>query len=75
MPPAKHCKQVSGAGGENWAEMGNGEDWLFRPILRGLCDYNALNSLTIYDFAIMNQALDVLDANEKKAQSLANKRV
>ena len=47
--------------------MGNGEDWLFRPILRGLCDYNALNSLTIYDFAIMNQALDVLDANEKKA--------
>lgn len=48
--------------------MANGEDWLLRPILRGLCKYESLTdgTLTMADFAIMNQALDVQDENERR---------
>lgn len=51
-----------------WAHMGNGEDWLMQPILRGLCRYESLKdgSLDLADFAIMNQALDVQAENERR---------
>lgn len=49
--------------------MANGEDWLMRPILKGLCKYESLvdGSLSITDFAIMNHALDVVAENEQRA--------
>ncbi len=39
-----------------------------RPILRGLCKYESLKdgTLTLGDFVIMNQALDVQDENERR---------
>lgn len=45
--------------------MHNGEDWLMRPVLRGLCRYESLlnGALNIVDIAKMNEALDVLDHN------------
>ena len=51
-----------------WVRMGNGEDWLMRPILRGLCKYESLKdgTLTLGDFVIMNQALDVQEENERR---------
>lgn len=41
--------------------MGEDEDWLFRPVLRGLCPYTALvdGTLGLDDIALMNEALDV----------------
>lgn len=47
-------------------EMSNGEDWLLRPVLEGLVSYTALESteLTLLDFAIMNEALDVRSENQ-----------
>lgn len=57
-----------------WVSMANGEDWLLRPILRGLCKYESLTdgTLTMADFAIMNQALDVQDENERRYHEAQN---
>lgn len=40
--------------------MPDGEDWLYRPILEGLCKYESLKdgSIDLEDIAIMNDALD-----------------
>lgn len=48
--------------------MASGEDWLLRPVLRGLCKYESLLSgeLTLFDFAKMNEALDVENENERR---------
>lgn len=37
------------------------EDWLLRPVLRGLCKYESLvdGTLTLVDVALLNEALDV----------------
>lgn len=45
--------------------MASGEDWLFRPILRGLCRYESLadGTLTLCDIADLNEAIDVQDEN------------
>lgn len=45
--------------------MGDGSDWLMRPVLAGLCRYESLKdgSLDLVDFARMNDALDVQAAN------------
>lgn len=50
-----------------WATMANGEDWLLRPVLKGMCRYESIvdGSLSITDFAIMNHALDVMEENER----------
>lgn len=52
--------------------MAGGEDWLMRPILRGLCDYSELNhtNLDLCDFAMMNDALDVEAENKLKSMEL-----
>jgi hypothetical protein len=48
--------------------MTNGEDWLMRPVLRGLCRYESLidGTLGLIDIACMNDALNVLDENERR---------
>lgn len=51
--------------------MSNGEDWLMRPVLAGLCRYEALHDtrLTLEDFADMNEALDVQAENTRRSRS------
>lgn len=41
--------------------MNDKEDWLLRPVLRGLCKYESLlnGAINIVDIAKMNEALDV----------------
>jgi len=48
--------------------MSGGEDWLFRPVLRGLCKYESLvdGTLGIYDVARLNEALDVEMENQRR---------
>lgn len=48
--------------------MANGEDWLMRPVLEGMCLYESLidGRLDLLDFAIMNEALDVRAENERR---------
>ena len=45
-----------------------------RPVLRGLCKYESLidGTLSLADVALMNDALDVQDENERRYQE-ANK--
>lgn len=42
-----------------------------RPVVRGLCKMEALKdgSLDLCDVALMNEALDVEDENERRAHS------
>ena len=54
-------------------QMNGGEDWLWRPVLRGLCKAESLYDgvLRIEIVAKMNDALDVLDENEARARKAA----
>lgn len=49
-----------------WRSLPDGEDWLLRPVLAGMCRYESLLSgaLSICDIALMNDALDVRADNE-----------
>jgi flagellar biosynthesis/type III secretory pathway chaperone len=51
--------------------MANGEDWLLRPVLNGLCRYESLKNgeLDLGDIARMNDALNV--SNENQARMVA----
>jgi hypothetical protein len=55
--------------------MEDGEDWLYRPMLAGLCDYKSLKdgTLDLVDVARMNFALDVKEENERRFYE-SNKR-
>lgn len=48
--------------------MPEGEDYIFRPVLEGLCKYESLKdgTLNLSDIAKMNDALDVKYENEKR---------
>lgn len=48
--------------------MPDGEDWLYRPVLEGLCSYESLKNgtLDLEDVAKMNDALDVRSENERR---------
>lgn len=48
--------------------MGLGEDWLMRPVLRGMCQYESLinGKVDLFDVARMNDAIDVQDENERR---------
>ncbi len=48
--------------------MNDGEDWVMRPVLRGLCKYESLMDCTLDlgDVARMNSAIDVEVENEKR---------
>jgi hypothetical protein len=42
------------------------EDWVLRPVLQGLCNYESLTGegkLNLVDIAKMNEALDVREEN------------
>jgi hypothetical protein len=47
--------------------MLNGEDWLLRPVLAGMCKYESLvdGTLSLADVACMNDALNVQGANQE----------
>lgn len=55
--------------------MSTGEDWLLRPVLKGMCKYESLKNgdLDLYDVANMNDALDVDEANRATVQEWVNK--
>jgi hypothetical protein len=46
--------------------MGDGEDWVMRPAVEGVCRYESLKdgTLDLEDVARMNDALDVKQSNE-----------
>jgi hypothetical protein len=48
--------------------MQDGEDYLLRPVIEGLCNYESLKNgaLDLEDVARMNAALEVKAENEKR---------
>lgn len=50
------------------ARMPDGTDWVMKPVLRGLCQYESLLSgrLTLVDLARMNDAITVNDENARR---------
>jgi len=46
------------------------EDWLLRPVLRGLCKYESLidGALSLEDVALLNEALDVEAENAYRSR-------
>ncbi|MEG2263596.1 MAG: hypothetical protein RSC68_04410 [Acinetobacter sp.] len=46
--------------------MPNKEDWLLRPVIKGMCKYESIKdgTLDLADIALMNDALDVVADNE-----------
>lgn len=55
-----------------WSHMADGEDWLMRPVLKGLCRYESLKdgALDLADIDRMNEALDVHEANTRTAEKI-----
>jgi hypothetical protein len=45
----------------------DGEDWLIRPVMEGLCKYESLvdGTLALEDVAFLNDALEIRSANEE----------
>lgn len=56
--------------------MASGEDWLFRPALRGCCRYESLldGTLSLADVADLNDALDTQDENERRFRAFLEKK-
>jgi hypothetical protein len=48
--------------------MAEGEDWLLRPSIEGMCRFESLKdgTLDLVDIAKMNEALDVRSENERR---------
>lgn len=48
--------------------MPGGEDWLLRPVVKGMCRYESLKdgTLSLADLALMNDVLDVQAENERR---------
>lgn len=48
--------------------MPDGEGWLFRPALKGLCKYESIidGTLTLEDIAVMNDLIDVDNENLRR---------
>lgn len=55
--------------------MADGEDWLMRPVLRGMCLYESLESGAVDLMAVarMNSALDVDQENRARIDEWVNK--
>lgn len=49
---------------------------MFRPVGRGWCRYESLldGTLSLVDIARMNEAIDVVDENERRARAAAQGR-
>ena len=52
----------------DWVCLPGGEDWLLRPVLRGLCRYESLKdgTLDLADIALMHDARTVQDAPARR---------
>ena len=50
--------------------MDEQEDWLYRPVLQGLCKFESLKdgTVSLEDIALLNEALDVQQENEYRAR-------
>lgn len=55
--------------------MAEGEDWLMRPVLRGLIGYEALldPKFDLEDFVFLNEALDVEGENQIRLRKAAER--
>lgn len=56
--------------------MPGGEDWLLRPVVKGMCRYESLKdgTLSLADLALMNEVLDVQAENERRYLEAAKNR-
>ena len=56
----------SGAVHVNYKNLPEHEDWLLRPVIKGMCKFESLKdgTLDLADIALMNDALDVVADNE-----------
>jgi hypothetical protein len=54
----------------------DGEGYLLRPVLRGVCRLESLydGSLDLEAIALANDALDALDENERRQQAALERR-
>lgn len=57
--------------------MVGGEDWLLRPVMRGMCRYESLidGTLTLADVALMNEAIEVETENKYRIQKAMSQNV
>lgn len=55
-----------------WASLPGGEDWILRPVIKGMCRYESLKdgTLDLADIALMNDALDVVAENQQLANEM-----
>lgn len=55
--------------------MVDGEDWVMRPVLRGMCKYESLldGTLRLSDIARMNEAIDVEQINQARVMRAAQR--
>ena len=55
--------------------MENGEDWILRPVIEGMCSYESLIDckVDLEDIALMNEVLDIRAENEKRWQKYREK--
>lgn len=54
--------------------FGEGDDWVMRPVLAGLCTYTELTDrLNLVDVARMNDALDVQAENRYRIEKAVEK--
>lgn len=54
--------------------MVENEDWMMRPVMRGMCSYENLSNgtLDLFDVARMNEAIDVEEENRSRVQKWLN---
>jgi len=52
--------------------MQDDEDWIMRPVVKGMCRYESLlnGRIGLVDIARMNEALDVIAENQAIARGL-----
>ena len=57
------------------ATLPDGEDWLWRPVMRKFFKYHELidGSLSIEDVAMMNDLIDLYDENDARRQDAQEK--
>lgn len=50
---------------------GTGEEWMIRPVMRGLCHYESLKNgaLSLEDVALLNEAIDVEQENQYRSRA------
>lgn len=53
-----------------WARTPDGNEWVLRPVSRGWCKFESLidGTLDLIHLATMNDAIAVIDENERRAR-------